>query len=90
MIAATRRKHLSAKEVAWLFGVTASTVYRWAALGLLPAVRTPGGRWRFDEEVVRRALETGLQPQPAKPARQQALGLEHERAVESLRAMGIG
>lgn len=43
--------------VARLFGVSASTVTRWARLGLLPAVRTPGGHYRFPARETRRAAE---------------------------------
>ena len=38
---------LTRGAVAKLFGVSASTVTRWARLGLLRAVRTPGGHYRF-------------------------------------------
>jgi excisionase family DNA binding protein len=46
---------LSRGQVALLFGVSASTVTRWARLGLLPAFRTPGGHYRFPAEETRRA-----------------------------------
>ena len=46
---------LSRGETAKLFGVSASTVTRWARLGLLPALRTPGGHYRFPAEETRRA-----------------------------------
>ncbi|HEY7573879.1 MAG TPA: helix-turn-helix domain-containing protein [Thermoanaerobaculia bacterium] len=46
---------LSRTAVARLFGVSASTVTRWAREGLLPAVRTPGGHYRFPAEETRRA-----------------------------------
>jgi len=45
---------LSRSQVAQLFGVSASTVTRWARLGLLPALRTPGGHYRFPAEETRR------------------------------------
>ena len=38
---------LSRGEVSRLFGVSNSTVTRWARLGLLFALRTPGGHYRF-------------------------------------------
>ena len=50
---------LSRGAVARLFGVSASTVTRWAQRGLRPAVRTPGGHYRFPAADVRRAAERG-------------------------------
>ncbi|MGH9367359.1 MAG: MerR family DNA-binding transcriptional regulator [Thermoanaerobaculia bacterium] len=46
---------LSRGQVAQLFGVSVSTVTRWARLGLLPVFRTPGGHYRFPAEETRRA-----------------------------------
>jgi len=46
---------LHRREVAPLFGVSVSTVTRWARVGLLRAVRTPGGHYRFPEDETRRA-----------------------------------
>jgi excisionase family DNA binding protein len=46
---------LSTGEVARLFGVSPSTVTRWAREGNLKAVRTPGGHFRFREAEIRRA-----------------------------------
>ena len=46
---------LSRGDVARLFGVSVSTVTRWARLGLLKTVRTPGGHYRFPAEETRRA-----------------------------------
>ncbi len=46
-------------EVARLFGVSVSTVTRWARTGLLPAVRTPGGHYRFRADDMRRAARAG-------------------------------
>jgi len=46
---------LSRTQVARLFGVSASTVTRWARRGLIRAVRTPGGHYRFHADEVRRA-----------------------------------
>lgn len=46
---------LSRGEVARLFGVSLSTVTRWARTGLLEAVRTPGGHYRYRAESIRRA-----------------------------------
>jgi excisionase family DNA binding protein len=48
---------LSRGTVARLFGVSASTVTRWAQRGLLPAVRTPGGHYRFRADDVKRVAE---------------------------------
>jgi excisionase family DNA binding protein len=46
---------LSTGQVARLFGVSPSTVTRWARLGILAAIRTPGGHYRFRERDARRA-----------------------------------
>jgi len=48
---------LSRGEAAKLFGVSASTVTRWARQGLLRALRTPGGHYRFPAEETRRAAQ---------------------------------
>lgn len=50
-----RNDFLTRGEVSRLFGVSGSTVTRWARLKLLPAVRTPGGHYRFPERAVRKA-----------------------------------
>ncbi|MEO8348548.1 MAG: helix-turn-helix domain-containing protein [Acidobacteriota bacterium] len=52
-------RFLSRRDVSRLFGVSASTVTRWARLGLLKAVRTPGGHYRFPAAETRRAAERG-------------------------------
>lgn len=46
-------------EVAAIFGVNTKTVTRWAKLGQMDSVRTPGGHRRFREAEVRRAYEAG-------------------------------
>lgn len=51
------RRFLPRSAVARIFGVSVSTVTRWAQRGLLPAVRTPGGHYRFSVPAVRRAAE---------------------------------
>ena len=38
---------LSRGQVAGLFGVSLSTVTRWARTGMIPSLRTPGGHYRF-------------------------------------------
>jgi excisionase family DNA binding protein len=49
---------LTADEVAETLRVAPRTVLRWAALGQLPAIRTPGGRLkRFRESDVRAVLD---------------------------------
>jgi len=53
--AAPEAAFLSRGEVARLFGVSPSTVTRWARTGVLPAVRTPGGHYRFRSEDIRKA-----------------------------------
>lgn len=46
---------LSRRAVARMFGVSTSTVTRWAQKGLLRTVRTPGGHYRFPAGETRRA-----------------------------------
>jgi excisionase family DNA binding protein len=48
---------LSRRDVAALFGVSLSTVTRWARKGLLKAIRTPGGHYRFPADETRQAAE---------------------------------
>ncbi len=55
---------LSRGHVARLFGVSASTVTRWARLGLLRAFRTPGGHYRFPAEETRRAARRATTGEP--------------------------
>ncbi len=46
---------LSTGDVARLFGVSPSAVTRWARTGVLKAVRTPGGHYRYRASAIRRA-----------------------------------
>lgn len=54
-LAAAEDGFLSRRDVARLFGVSTSTVTRWAQRGLLRTVRTPGGHYRFPAGETRRA-----------------------------------
>ena len=49
---------LSRREVARLFGVSLSTVTRWALTGLIATIRTPGGHYRYRAEDVRQAARS--------------------------------
>jgi excisionase family DNA binding protein len=51
---------LSRREVSELFGVSVSTVTRWARQGLLKTLRTPGGHYRFPAEETLRAARAGI------------------------------
>lgn len=53
--AAEEPAFLSRRDVARLFGVSTSTVTRWAQKRLLRTVRTPGGHYRFPAAETRRA-----------------------------------
>jgi len=46
----SERPFLSRGQVAGLFGVSLSTVTRWARTGMIPSLRTPGGHYRFRAE----------------------------------------
>lgn len=43
---------LSPAEAAELAGVHEDTIKRWARRGLIPAIKTPGGWWRFRRDDV--------------------------------------
>jgi excisionase family DNA binding protein len=50
---------LTPAEVARAFQVDPKTVTRWAKLGKIDSVRTPGGHRRFRDSEVRRLLRAG-------------------------------
>jgi excisionase family DNA binding protein len=52
-------RFLTRGEVAKLFGVSASTVTRWARAGLLASVRTPGGHYRYRAQDAQLAVQAG-------------------------------
>ena len=53
---------LSRKEVARRFGVSLSTVTRWARTGLIRAVRTPGGHYRYlAADLIRAVASTAVE-----------------------------
>jgi excisionase family DNA binding protein len=58
-------------EVAKVFRVDPKTVTRWANLGRLGSVKTPGGHRRYWESEVRQALGDKDIPAIAQPARQE-------------------
>ena len=47
---------LLASEVALLFQVSTRTVNEWTRRGLIPCIRTPGGRLRYQSAAIRRFL----------------------------------
>jgi excisionase family DNA binding protein len=59
---------LSRHEVADLFGVSVSTVTRWARQGLLKTLRTPGGHYRFPTGETRRAAARATPEETRDPA----------------------
>ncbi len=61
-------RFLSRLDVARLFGVSPSTVTRWARQGLLQAVRTPGGHYRFPAAAMGRAAREARTGGPKDPA----------------------
>ncbi len=48
---------LTRGEVARLFGVSSSTITRWARTGLIRALRTPGGHYRYRADEVARVMQ---------------------------------
>jgi excisionase family DNA binding protein len=71
---------LSRREVARRFGVSLSTVTRWARTGLIRAVRTPGGHYRYPAaDLVRAATVTPPLVEIANPEE----GGSHERHPRS-------
>lgn len=44
---------LRPEEAAALYGVDVQTIVIWALTRKLPAIRTPGGQWRFSRRWVR-------------------------------------
>ena len=71
---------LSRKDIARRFGVSLSTVTRWARTGLIRAVRTPGGHYRYPAaDLVRAATATPPLVEIAHPVE----GGSHERHPRS-------
>lgn len=58
---------LTPGEVAALFRVDPKTVTRWAAVGRIGSIRTPGGHRRFRESEVRALLDTYESPARQDP-----------------------
>ena len=57
-------RFLTRRDVAKLFGVSASTITRWARTGLIAAVRTPGGHYRYRFDDIARAARTSTRIDP--------------------------
>ena len=58
--ASDERAFISRIDVAEMFGVSVSTVTRWAMKGLLPAIRTPGGHYRFPADAIHETVTLSL------------------------------
>jgi len=52
-------KYLTLHEAAERLRVTPSTLAKWAKAGRVPALKTPGGKWRFVEADLMLALRLG-------------------------------
>ena len=67
--ASEHRPFLTRAEVAATFGVSSSTVARWARAGRLPYILTLGGRRRFPRDKIRElAAELAREATPLGPA----------------------
>jgi excisionase family DNA binding protein len=66
-VAESEDRLLTPNEVATLFRVDQKTVTRWAKAGRVPAIRTPGGHWRFRESEMRTLIRDSRMPSP-RPA----------------------
>ena len=53
-------RFMTARQVAGLFEVSPSTVLRWAKDGRLPALVTPGGRFRFPRESIQEMTKVSI------------------------------
>jgi len=56
-------RYLTLGQAARVLGVTRETLARWARVGHVPALKTPGGRWRFVEEDLILALRRASDPE---------------------------
>ena len=52
----TEETLLTAEEVAAVVRQDINTIQRWARNGVVPAIKLPGGRWRFRRDVVEAIL----------------------------------
>jgi excisionase family DNA binding protein len=57
--------NLSPTEAATQVGVHVDTIKRWAATGKIPAIRTPGGWWKFDSDELTAWLDSLRNSEPA-------------------------
>lgn len=61
------RPWLTMRELTWLLDIHPMSVRNWRKAGLLPnSVRTPGGRYRFAREDVRRLLRARVHYRPGR------------------------
>ncbi len=58
LLLSSQDRLLTPGEVAKVFRVDPKTVTRWASIGKLTSIRTPGGHRRFRASEVRRLLES--------------------------------
>jgi excisionase family DNA binding protein len=66
---------LTPREVAALFGVRTTTIARWARLGRLSALLTPGGHRRYRPSDIRQLLEQEGAPPEQEQLEQDAVRL---------------
>ncbi|MEU4577460.1 helix-turn-helix domain-containing protein [Nonomuraea sp. NPDC023979] len=53
----TQKQPFTTAEVAAMFRVNPGTAASWAKAGKVPAIRTPGGHWRFPEDGIRALID---------------------------------
>jgi DNA-binding transcriptional MerR regulator len=62
------RKYIPAKQAAEILGYSTTTLRNWARQGIIPAMLSPGGRYRYDVETFQEMAKTASRDRLAKEA----------------------